>query len=184
MIDPSSIWINLFAFHFMNSIASPLLNTIMGALAESYLIVLPLVGIYLILKKDTNVYAFALAFILLFAIGYGLKAAFMEARPCSVPSLSWINAPSCESGYSFPSDHAMVLTGLALFLLRYRKVLIAYLIWLVIILFGRVYLGQHYLTDVIAGVLMSLIIAYAIYSYKDSIYSIVRKYHLAILTPR
>lgn len=184
MLDPSAIWINIAAFQFINGIASPLLDTIMQMLASSYFIVLPLIGIYLIIKKDTGVYAFAISVILLFAIGYGLKAAFMEARPCAVPSLSWINAPSCESGYSFPSDHAMVLTGLALFLLRYRKAFGIYVIWLLIILFGRVYLGQHYLTDVVAGVAISLIIAYVIYSYRNSIYSIVRKCNLAVLTPK
>ena len=185
LLNPSAWGINIWAFQFVNSIANPALNYIMALLAESFYIVLPLVAIYMIWRKDTNVYSFIVAVILLFIIGYGLKYAFQVPRPCSLPSLSWINAPAgCESGFSFPSDHAMVLTGLVFFIRKYRRVEILYSIWMVLVLFGRIYLGAHYFTDVIAGAVISLIIAYFIYRYRDMVYNTLKRFHLTILTPR
>ncbi len=156
----------------------------MALLAESFYVVLPLVAIYLIWKKDRNIYALILAFLLLFVIGEGLKYLFQVPRPCSLQSLSWINQPAgCETGFSFPSEHAMALTGLVIFLKKYRWAEALYVVWLVLVLFGRVYLGAHYLTDVMVGAVLSLIIAYIVYKYRDNIYNILKRFHLAILTP-
>ncbi len=175
MINSGSIWINSAAFQLMNAIASPLLNSIMVALSESFYVVLPLLVIYFLIKKDKDVFALVVAILLLFALGYGLKEVFMQPRPCSVTSLSWINAPICETGYSFPSDHAVVLTGLLFFVWKYRKTRALYAVWLALELFGRVYLGQHYLTDVAAGVAVSLVIAYAIYRLREPIHRFASK---------
>ncbi len=167
LFDPAAIGINIAAFQFMNSIASPSLNTIMGYLAESFYIVLPLIAIFLYLKKDMNFYSYMIIAVALFVISEVLKYIFAEPRPCSLPSLSWINQVGCESSYSFPSNHATVLTGLTFFVGKYKYIRVLYVIWLILVLFGRVYLGAHYLTDVIAGVIISLIIAYIAYRYRE-----------------
>ena len=186
IFNSTTIGINIAAFQLMNGIAAPAgswLNPLMGGLAESFYIVLPVVLAYLYLKKDRAIYAYILALVLLFVIGYGIKYAVAEPRPCSVQSLSWINAPNgCESSYSFPSDHAMVLTGVTLFLWKYRKAFALYTVWLLLVLFGRVYLGVHYFTDVIAGVVLSLVIMYLVYHYSEKVYSLAKRLHLAILT--
>ena len=180
----NSMGINNVTFQFMNGIATTTLNSFMGYLAESFYIVLPLIALYMIYRKDRNVYPFVLAAILLFVVGYGLKTAFHEPRPCSLPQYNWINQPSCESGYSFPSDHATVLTGLVLFLGARKRIRALYIIWLALELFGRVYLGQHYLTDVIVGIAISLIIAYVIYRYKDKVFALASKLGLTFFTER
>ncbi len=162
-------YINTAAFQAVNSVASSGLNSAMSLLAESFFIVLPLVLIYMYLKKDKNVYTFALAIVLLYIISDILKMIFQEPRPCSVPSLSWINHPSCESGYSFPSNHALTLTGPVLILRNYNYLKIGYLIWMILVLFSRIYLGQHYLTDVIAGAVISIVITLAIMRYSKQI---------------
>ncbi len=155
------------AFKFVNGIASMPLNQIMYYMAESFFVVLPLIAIYLFLKKDKNVYSFVFAMVVLYAVGTIIKDIIMEPRPCNVTELEWINHFYCEGGYSFPSNHATVLTGLAIFT-KNKKVLTGfYIIWLVILLFGRVYLGQHYLTDVIAGIIISIAVSLVIYKYKD-----------------
>ncbi len=170
------------AFSFMNGIASSALTAVMSPLAESFFIVLPLVAIYLALKNDTNVYAYCMTVVALFVIGEVLKAIIQEPRPCSLPDLSWINHTTCESGYSFPSNHATVLTGLPLFLRRYRLPQVAYVAWLLVLLFGRVYLGQHYLTDVLAGAVLSIIIVFVVYRYSNQVYKFVKRHGLAVLT--
>ena len=93
----------------------------------------------------------------------------MEPRPCNVSELSWINNLGCQNTFSFPSNHASVLTGLIFFLKPYKYLRILYFIWLALELFGRVYLGLHYFTDVIAGISLSIILYYIISFYKPKI---------------
>lgn len=154
--------INTWAFQAAGAIASQPLNLLMSLLASSYVVVVPLVAIWLYHRKDKNVFSFALAFFGMFVIGDILKMVAQEPRPCSLQ-------PGCESGFSFPSDHAMALTGPYLFLRGYQYLRFLYPIWLLLILFGRVYLGQHYLTDVLSGVVISLVLTYLIYRYGEKI---------------
>ena len=157
------------AFQTVKAIASPTLNFIMYYWAESFYVVLAALFLYLYFKKDKNLWPFATAVVMLFVIDEILKALIREPRPCSVQSLSWINSYNCESGYAFPSAHASVLTGLPLFLGNYKYVRIGYIIWLVVVLAGRIYLGNHYLTDVIAGAAISIVVSFAIYKFRDRI---------------
>ncbi|MGC8585986.1 MAG: phosphatase PAP2 family protein [Candidatus Micrarchaeia archaeon] len=167
--------VNIAAFQFMKSIASPMLNYLMHALSESYLIVLPLLAIYMLLRKDKNVYTFVIAVVLFYVVSDLIKIIVKEPRPCNTPELSWINSYACEANYSFPSNHATVLTGLVAFMGRYKYVRIAYIAWLLLVLFGRIYLGAHYFTDVLAGVLLSIAVAYVLYVYRNEINNLINK---------
>ena len=160
--------INVWAFQAAKAVASPALDFIMYWLAKSFLVVLPLLAIYMLLKRDMNVYSFVILGVLLYVVSDAIKLVTQEPRPCDVSAtgLVWINHLACEASYSFPSNHASVLTGLTLFLKNYRYIQILYIVWLVLILFGRIYLGLHYFTDVLAGVALSLVIAYIVYRYR------------------
>ncbi len=166
---PYNININIWAFQFVKSVSSPFLNTLFSTLSSSFLIVIPLLAIYLYLKKDKNVYTFIVAGIVFFIISDIIKMLTMEPRPCNVSELSWINNLGCENTFSFPSNHASVLTGLIFFLKPYKYLRILYFIWLALELFGRVYLGLHYFTDVIAGIALSITLYYIISFYKPKI---------------
>ena len=172
---PYKFSINLWAFHAVQSIANPFLTSIMSILGQSFFVVLPILVLYMYLRKNTNVYSFIIAGIFLFLISDLIKILIKEPRPCNIAELSWINHIACESSFSFPSNHASVLTGLVIFLGKHKYVRILYIIWLVLILFGRVYLGLHYFTDVIAGIIISILISALIFYYKDKINKISNK---------
>ncbi|MGC8652314.1 MAG: phosphatase PAP2 family protein [Candidatus Micrarchaeia archaeon] len=167
-IEPYNIWINAAVLAFMKSIANPLLDRAMAALGQSYLLVLPLIAIYMFLRKDKNVYTFAVAVVLFYIVGDLIKVIVKEPRPCNTPGLS-INSYACESNYSFPSNHATVLTGLPAFLGRYKYLRPLYIAWLLLVLFGKMYIGAHYFTDILAGALLSVAMAYILYRYKGRI---------------
>lgn len=109
----------------------------------------PLIGIAIPL----NLIAIAL-------INQIIKNIMQRPRP-SVPHLA------VEHGYSFPSGHAMAATAFYGFLiyLTYRYlhnrvakiiIIIALVLLIPTIMFTRVYLGVHYVSDVLAGCLFSI----------------------------
>ncbi|MDE1850990.1 MAG: phosphatase PAP2 family protein [Candidatus Micrarchaeota archaeon] len=160
--------LNSAAFQFASSVASPALNFFMQYFADSFYIVLAALIVYLYLKKDKNLFAFTFAMVALVVIGEIIKLIVQEPRPCQIEQFSWTNN-FCESGFGFPSNHATTLTGLFFFIKNYNYLRVLYIIWLALILFGRVYLGVHYLTDVIAGIVISLIVAAAIYRFRTGL---------------
>lgn len=176
--------INNAAFGVASSVASSALTTVMQYWTESFYVVLLLVFAYLYFKKDKNAIPFAVALVVMFALSEILKDIFKEPRPCAEGNFSWVSQVACESGYSFPSSHAVSLTGLFFFLKNFKYVRAAYVVWLVIILFSRVYLGQHYFTDVIVGAAISIAVGYALYRYEKRINDLVDWVLLSILRRR
>ncbi len=166
-LSSATQWLNLAAYEAAQKLASPLLYHVMAYVVESYLVVLPLILIYLVYRRDRNVFSFALAAVCLYLIGEVLKLIIHEPRPCSLQGAQYIQA-YCDTGYSFPSNHATVLTGLALFI-NYRYLRILYIIWVLLLLFGKVFLAEHYLTDIIAGVIISLAVSMLFKAYGKQI---------------
>ncbi|MCI8445550.1 MAG: phosphatase PAP2 family protein [Bacilli bacterium] len=89
-----------------------------------------------------------------------LKMAFSRPRPLDIALIK-------ESGFSFPSGHAMVSVAFYGFLIylifqsqqsKWRKIGVSIVLGCIIIGVGisRIYLGVHYASDVIAGASLSL----------------------------
>lgn len=174
-------WLNSSAVAFVHSLTGPALTFVMRYLTESFYVVLLLTFAYLYFKKDKNAYPFAFALVVMFILSEILKDIFKEPRPCADGNYAWLSNVACESGYAFPSSHAMSLTGLFIFLKNFRYLRAAYIIWLVVILFSRVYLGQHYFTDIIAGGAISIVICYIIFKYEKYVNDLAERVVGAVL---
>ncbi|KPC71753.1 hypothetical protein ADL35_32685 [Streptomyces sp. NRRL WC-3753] len=88
------------------------------------------------------------------AIGYAVKIAVSEKRP---PQRLWVIAP--DSAQSFPSGHTTIAVAFAVCLILLAKgalrlpAAVVGVVFAASVAFARVYLGVHYLPDVLGGLL-------------------------------
>jgi len=113
----------------------------------------------LIFVKDKKIkYSIILNLVIISSLNYLLKIIFIRTRPEDIMLIA-------QGGYSFPSGHTMTATGFYGFItyLLYKsnskyKWLFISLLSILIILIGasRIYLGVHYVSDVVAGFCFSI----------------------------
>lgn len=109
-----------------------------------------------------------LFFILTFAItdfitGNILKDLTVRLRPCNDPYMSQFTRSlvPCHGRHCFPSNHASNHTALALFIFStlhksVGKWLWVIFIWAFLVCYAQMYVGEHYPSDIIAGILVGL----------------------------
>lgn len=116
-----------------------------------------LVAIFLVIRRHwVRAIGWVVAVLGAGLINHGLKSVFERPRP------SFAEPIAVSAGWSFPSGHSMgtfvtigmlaylVFTGLRSPTLRLVTVAAA-MLWIVLMGFSRMYLGVHYLSDVLAG---------------------------------
>ncbi|MDD4185001.1 MAG: phosphatase PAP2 family protein [Candidatus Izemoplasmatales bacterium] len=95
-----------------------------------------------------------------------IKVIVQRPRPFLVDEAITNIRPQTAGGFSFPSGHtqgaATVFGGLAIWI---RKRLFSIIVGVIIVMvaLSRMYLGVHYLSDVVVGALLALGISYAFY---------------------
>lgn len=143
--------------HFIQEIKSPLVDKIALALTDSYIVVIPLIALYILYKKK-NFYNFVLSVIITFLIVIAIKNLVLTPRPCAELQVHFIE---CKNPLgSFPSMHTALVFVPVLFLLSEMPVFVFYLIYAISIGITRIYLGAHYPHDVFAGALIGILISY------------------------
>lgn len=104
-----------------------------------------------------------------------LKPFFHRIRPCNIfiyhPFFHNFNL--CSSTYSFPSCHATNHAALAvfwMFVLDFKKPILVFLpLWAFVISFSQVYIGVHYPSDVIIGMVLGSFIGFLIFKITEVI---------------
>lgn len=152
-----------FVYSFRNSFLTEFMKVITNFGGEIFLGIAVIVTILVLLKshkKDALIFSF----ILIFGAGLNflLKNIFQRPRPSLTPLIKM------DTSYSFPSGHTMnsfiFFTCLCYFIFRKLKnrklgLLLTLVSGLLVFLIGvsRIYLGVHYPSDVIAGLIAGLI---------------------------
>jgi undecaprenyl-diphosphatase len=82
-----------------------------------------------------------------------IKPLVGRIRPCHEQALEWIRlVDGCGGRYSFPSSHAANLFGIAMVAGAFYRRTRCYLYPLAVLVgIGRIYLGVHFPSDVVAG---------------------------------
>jgi undecaprenyl-diphosphatase len=106
----------------------------------------------------------AITMLILIPIGTIAKETVGRVRP-AMPETELLMAP--DTGYSFPSGHAVIASSgaailLALFRVSYKKlaVSIGLAVEAALVCFSRVYVGDHYPLDIAGGILLGVGVAF------------------------
>lgn len=93
-----------------------------------------------------------------------LKPLFGRLRPCHETALEWIRLiDGCGGKYGFPSSHAANLFGIAVVIGSFYRRTRYYLYPLaVLVAIGRIYLGIHYPSDVVAGAVFGAAVGFVV----------------------
>lgn len=89
-----------------------------------------------------------------------LKDIFARPRPFTL--IPYAHVLAGENGYSFPSAHTTMAFMAALILSRFFKRPALFFTLALLVAFSRVYIGVHFVTDVLAGALVGTLIGWSL----------------------
>lgn len=152
--------IHSYILNLRNDNLTSILITITNISSAYALIVLSIL-LLLIMKKKKLPLLISLNLIISFISNQITKQIFTRPRPIGINLIE-------ETGYSYPSGHAMISMAyfgfIAYLIYKYVKnkliktILISSIFILIILIgFSRIYLGVHYLSDIIGGFLLSIV---------------------------
>jgi len=146
-----------FIFKFINNNLTPIVKFITFLGSATSVITITLITLLALKNKKIGLFLI-LDLIIITIFQYILKPIYGRLRPVEINLIE-------ETNYSFPSGHsltAMAFYGFIIYLiyksnLKYKKVYMV-LLGILILLIGlsRVYLGVHFITDVLGGFVFSI----------------------------
>ncbi len=171
--------------YFLNGSDSLFMDSVIGTLTNGLTwIPLYLSLIYLVIKNKESVFQILItlgfaAICILVTAGLTdllIKPWVARLRPCMDPSVKYlIDTVSGFSSkdFSFWSAHAANTSSITVFvslLIREKKMTISMILWCLLNCYTRLYLGMHYPTDIICGLLAGIIIGGVVYYLYEKVY--------------
>jgi undecaprenyl-diphosphatase len=163
-------------FIFLNGFHTPMMDLFMAWVSAHntwiplYLIIM--FSIFLFYPKKEAVfivlYFIASGFADLVTSGF-MKPFFARLRPCFNPELEGLVhvVGNCGGKFGFASSHAantFALFGGLYFVLKDNKIIVnSMLLWAILVSYSRIYVGVHYLSDVLFGAIIGFFISYTLY---------------------
>lgn len=164
-IGNESLKIDNFVYNFISSFRTDFNTKIAKIITNmGYYYLIPIAAIIMVIfvfvKRRKTAFLIGLNIFITGILNLILKNIFRRNRPFTLMIID-------QKGYSFPSGHAMASTafyGFFIYLI-YKKVNNKYLKWSLILLLSlliilicssRIYLGVHFTSDVIAGMMLSI----------------------------
>ncbi|WP_407706332.1 phosphatase PAP2 family protein [Streptomyces scopuliridis] len=106
-----------------------------------------------------------LVLVLAYVAGLALKSVMREQRPCQTLHTITIEACPPLGDWSLPSNHAAIAAAAAVALLFVDRALAAVAVPAALLMAGsRVWVGAHYPHDVVLGLLVGAVVAWALMS--------------------
>ena len=144
---------------FINSSNTQVMKVITWFGSATCLILLTII-LFIVLKNKITSFLIAINLVIVTILNQLLKFVLQRPRPDDYRLID-------ESGYSFPSGHSMIsmaFYGYLIYLIykskfnKYVKIILITIFVFLILFIGisRIYLGVHYTSDVIAGILLSI----------------------------
>jgi len=157
----ASFLLDNLAFETINSIKNPVIDYLLESMAHlSSIIFIFLIMTTLFLwseRKGEWIPILWSSFIITTILGYVFKFDFARARPLAVKFIPFLGLVD----YSFPSLHTAVCFSVVPILDKeFPKLRWFWILFAILVGFSRIYLKMHYLSDVIAGALLGMIIGY------------------------
>ena len=150
---------------FLESIRTPFLDTafsVITRLGEEMVLIVVFCLVFWCINKKTG-YVIGIVFFLSALIVQGMKPIFRIDRP-------WITDPAfspvdgvvgAATGYSFPSGHTQAASAYLVplgVMFKHKALKIIFFMLVLLVAFSRLYLGVHYLSDVLASLVIAVII--------------------------
>lgn len=161
--------VDVAGFYFINgSLRNGFFDSLMPFITNKWNFTAPIVLLllYVLLfrpRRDQILAASALAVVLLADASTSfLKDLFHRIRPCNaLQQVHLLKEAVCTNSFSFPSNHASNMFAIAVFFsYNYRKLVIPCFTTAGLIGYSRIYLGAHYPTDVMAGVVWGMLVGF------------------------
>jgi len=171
-------WLQSFRTPFLDKLFE--FFTIFG---EELVVIAILGGIYWSINKRIGERLGITVFISL-GLNSLLKAIFMRLRPFMVDTEITNLRPETSGGYSMPSGHTQsastVFFGVYQFFKRKYLLIIAIIITALVAI-SRMYIGVHYLTDVLVGAFLGILITYYLAKYLSKKEDLSKIYNIILI---
>jgi len=125
---------------------------------EGYVLFLFVLIILFVFKQKNKILPLLLTLVIYLGATWLVKVIVARPRPFTKFDFSDLGESGANANRSFPSGHSTAAASVIKFFEFNRVLLWVWIAIVILIMFSRIYLGMHYLSDVIAG----LVLGYAI----------------------